>query len=64
MKTAAPVFAPGRPFRIRDRVAPFPADTDYFGRMDQQVMLNFRVDDLDAMLEDLRAVFSAGAGGD
>jgi predicted enzyme related to lactoylglutathione lyase len=35
--------------------APFPADTDYFGRRDQQVMLNFRVVDLDAMLTQLRA---------
>jgi len=35
--------------------APFPADTDYFGRSDQQVMLNFRVPDLDAMLAQLRA---------
>ena len=35
--------------------APFPADTDYFGRMDQQSMLNFRVTDLDAMLAQLRA---------
>lgn len=35
--------------------APFPADTDYFGRASQQVMLNFRVTDLDAMLEQLRA---------
>lgn len=35
--------------------APFPADTDYFGRDDQQVMLNFRVVDLDAMLAQLRA---------
>lgn len=35
--------------------APFPADTDYFGRRDQQVMLNFRVPDLDAMLAQLRA---------
>lgn len=34
--------------------APFPADTDYFGRRDQQWMLNFRVDDLDAMLAQLR----------
>ena len=34
---------------------PFAADTDYFGRMDQQVMLNFRVADLDAMLVQLRA---------
>ncbi|HET7900110.1 MAG TPA: VOC family protein [Candidatus Nanopelagicales bacterium] len=35
--------------------APFPRDTDYFGRTDQQVMLNYRVDDLDAMLDQLRA---------
>ena len=35
--------------------APFPADTDYFGREDQQTMLNFRVTDLDAMLTQLRA---------
>ena len=35
--------------------APFPADTDYFGRPDQQTMLNFRVTDLDAMLTQLRA---------
>jgi catechol 2,3-dioxygenase-like lactoylglutathione lyase family enzyme len=35
--------------------APFPADTDYFGRSDQQAMLNFRVTDLDAMLAQLRA---------
>jgi glyoxylase I family protein len=35
--------------------APFPADTTYFGSMDQQVMLNFRVPNLDAMLAQLRA---------
>jgi predicted enzyme related to lactoylglutathione lyase len=35
--------------------APFPADTDYFGRPDQQVMLNYRVASLDAMLGQLRA---------
>ena len=34
--------------------APFASDTDYFGRMDQQTMLNFRVADLDAMLAQLR----------
>ncbi len=34
---------------------PFPADTDYFGRADQQVMVNFRVTDLHAMLAQLRA---------
>ncbi len=34
--------------------APFEAETDYFGRREQQVMLNFRVRDLDAMLAQLR----------
>ncbi|GAA0034059.1 VOC family protein [Brevibacterium metallidurans] len=41
-------------------VAAFEAKTDYFGSRDggfgqQQTMLNFRVDDLDAMLEQLQA---------
>jgi predicted enzyme related to lactoylglutathione lyase len=35
--------------------APFPADTDYFGRREQQTMLNFRVANLDAILTQLRA---------
>ncbi|KFB08305.1 hypothetical protein EL18_02555 [Nitratireductor basaltis] len=35
--------------------APFPADTDYFGRDTQQFMLNFRVGDLDAMIAQLKA---------
>jgi predicted enzyme related to lactoylglutathione lyase len=35
--------------------SPFPADTDYFGRREQQVMLNYRVHDLGAMLTQLRA---------
>ena len=34
--------------------APFDEATDYFGRREQQWMLNFRVSDLDAMLEQLR----------
>ncbi|MEM1397873.1 MAG: VOC family protein [Pseudomonadota bacterium] len=34
--------------------APFNHDTDYFGRPEQQWMLNFRVSDLDAMAEQLR----------
>jgi predicted enzyme related to lactoylglutathione lyase len=34
--------------------APFPADTDYFGD-EQELMVNFRVRDLDAMLGQLRA---------
>jgi len=35
--------------------APFPADTRYFGPGGQQLMVNFRVRDLDAMLAQLRA---------
>lgn len=35
--------------------APFPRDTDYFGRPEQQWMINFRVDDLDAMIDQLKA---------
>ena len=35
--------------------AQFPADTEYFGRRDQQAMVNYRVGDLDAMLAQLRA---------
>jgi catechol 2,3-dioxygenase-like lactoylglutathione lyase family enzyme len=35
--------------------APFPADTDYFGRPEQAFMVNFRVEDLDGLLAALRA---------
>ncbi|WP_299670810.1 VOC family protein [uncultured Roseobacter sp.] len=35
--------------------APFAADTEYFGNAEKQWMLNFRVDDLDAMADQLRA---------
>ena len=35
--------------------APFPQDTDYFGRADKQWMLNLRVANLDGMVEQLRA---------
>jgi predicted enzyme related to lactoylglutathione lyase len=35
--------------------AAFPAETEYFGRLDQQAMVNYRVADLDAMLAQLRA---------
>jgi glyoxylase I family protein len=35
--------------------APFPADTDSFGRPEQAWMLNFRVRDLEAMVAQLRA---------
>ena len=33
----------------------FPADTEYLGERNQTVMLNFRVDDLDALLAQLAA---------
>ncbi len=33
--------------------APFPQDSDYLGRPEQQVMVNFRVRNLDAMLAQL-----------
>jgi predicted enzyme related to lactoylglutathione lyase len=33
----------------------FPADTEYFGALDRQAMVNYRVRDLDAMLARLRA---------
>jgi glyoxylase I family protein len=35
--------------------APFAKDTDYFGRAEQQWMINLRVRDLDPMMEQLRA---------
>ena len=35
--------------------APFDADTDYFGSREQKAMVNYRVNDLDAMLAQLRA---------
>jgi glyoxylase I family protein len=35
--------------------APFPQDSDYFGDAGKQWMINFRVKDLDAMVEQLRA---------
>jgi predicted enzyme related to lactoylglutathione lyase len=35
--------------------APFPRDTDYFKRAEQQWMINFRVDDLDGMVAALRS---------
>ncbi|CAM5180013.1 glyoxalase [Bosea thiooxidans] len=34
---------------------PFAEATEYFGRREQHWMVNFRVDDLDAMMADLRA---------
>jgi len=40
----------------------FAADTDYFGRRDQQWMVNVRVSDLDAMREQLRALGAVVVG--
>jgi glyoxylase I family protein len=34
---------------------PFEADTDYFGRDNQQWMINFRVSDMTAMIQQLTA---------
>jgi glyoxylase I family protein len=34
---------------------PFPNDSDYFGRAEQQWMINFRVDDLDGLVANLTA---------
>ena len=55
----------GKIFLWRDHDAPdtegqtvwslFPQTTDYFGRADQQVMINYRVDDLDALLARLKS---------
>jgi predicted enzyme related to lactoylglutathione lyase len=44
--------------------AQFPADTGYFGRLDQQAMVNYRVSDLDAMLAQLRDAGVAVEGPD
>src|SRR3954469_2501477 len=35
--------------------APFPADSEYFGHPEKQWMINFRVQDLAAMVEQLRS---------
>jgi predicted enzyme related to lactoylglutathione lyase len=40
----------------------FPSDTEYFGRHDQHAMVNYRVDDLDAMLAQLRSAGVAVEG--
>ncbi len=36
-------------------LAPFARDSDYFGKPGQQWMVNFRVDDLDAMMAQLES---------
>jgi predicted enzyme related to lactoylglutathione lyase len=35
--------------------APFPSDTDYFGNLSQEWMINFRVANLDRMIAQLRS---------
>jgi glyoxylase I family protein len=35
--------------------APFPQDTDYFGNVNRNWMINFRVRELDSMVEQLRS---------
>ena len=45
---------PWRPDGGPTAFAPFPDDTDYFGRPEQTWMINFRVRDLDAMVGQLR----------
>lgn len=54
----APTEYGGRPWRQEAGTtvfAPFAMDTSYFGRPEQQWMINFRVRDLDAMSAQLRA---------
>lgn len=35
--------------------SPFPAETDYFGDSGQQMMVNYRVNDIEQLVNDLRA---------
>ena len=42
--------------------SPFKADTDYFGSGPQDFMVNYRVDDLDALLDALKAKGIAQVG--
>jgi predicted enzyme related to lactoylglutathione lyase len=34
--------------------SPFPSDTDYFGNSSQQYMINYRVENLEALVEQLK----------
>jgi glyoxylase I family protein len=55
--TRAPESYTAEPWRQEAGVtvfAPFKADTKYFGRPEQQWMINFRVRDLDAMVAQLK----------
>jgi glyoxylase I family protein len=49
-----PVISAWQP-GLGQTVCPFPEDSDYFGRPEQTWMLNFKVRNLDAMLDQLRA---------
>ena len=53
----APFQSRGRTAVVSDETvwALFPSDTTYFGSSDNQLMVNYRVRDLDAMLAQLRA---------
>jgi glyoxylase I family protein len=48
-------FAPDADPKAQTIWSPFKADTDYFGTGPQDFMVNFRVDDLDALLATLAA---------
>ncbi|MFZ4689680.1 MAG: VOC family protein [Polymorphobacter sp.] len=48
-------FAPDPDPKAQTIWSPFKADTDYFGPGEQDFMVNFRVDDLDALLAALAA---------
>lgn len=50
-ETTTPWMAEGGPTVF----APFAEDTEYFGNPDQQVMINFRVRDMAAMVAQLKA---------
>jgi predicted enzyme related to lactoylglutathione lyase len=55
---SAPADYSQKPWRQQEGptvFAPFPKDSDYFGDPQKQWMLNFRVQDLDAMVQQLRA---------
>jgi glyoxylase I family protein len=56
--TLVPTSYGGEPWRTQEGVtvfAPFPADSAMIGTAEHTWMINFRVDDLDAMVAQLRA---------
>lgn len=50
-----PLTTPDAPAGSYGIWSTFPADTDYFGPSENRFMVNLRVQDLDAMLDQLRA---------